>query len=175
MKASVRMVKASTRRQRAYDRRYRLKVDRAAQWVKAKLIEAIHENTYGPNYPVPFCAECAHLGSKTNPLCPDHIEGKQWHVRSANQVVRLLRYIAEFQAGVPLRVLCKKCNEKDGAQQRARGHRVQHHSKVPLPSAPKKTSIAELQRMPTGIDLGIEQTLALFDAVDDSLEALSGI
>lgn len=124
------------KKRRAQKAKYQLKIDRACQWVKEKLIQAIHDARTS-KFTVPHCEVCGALGSKTNPLCPDHIDGKKWHVRSANQMTRLLRYIAEFQAGVALRILCKKCNERDGAQQRGAGHRVVHHSKVPLPSAPR--------------------------------------
>lgn len=121
------------KKRRAQKAKYQRKIDRACQWVKEKLINAIHDD----ESTLPACALCGHFGSGFNPLCVDHVDGKKWHVRSANQMTRLLRYVSEFLAGVKLRILCKKCNEKDGAKQRARGHRVVHHSKVPLPSPPR--------------------------------------
>ncbi len=113
----------------------RKRLDRAAQWMKGKFIEEIHlgnldrlEHATGRLYneALPVCEICG----LENTLQPDHVNGKKWRVRSTNQVTRLLRYVAEWQAGEPFRVLCKKCNERDGAQQRKNGHRVKPNSEV---------------------------------------------
>ncbi len=101
----------------------RKRLDRAAQWMKWFFLQEVQKkNSGGP----PRCEWC----TSTVDLQPDHVNGKKWRVRSTNQVTRLLRYVAEWQAGEPFRVLCKKCNERDGAQQRKNGHRVKAHADV---------------------------------------------
>lgn len=43
-------------------------------------------------------------------LCIDHVEGRDWDVRAISSHARWARYWREFQAGVPLRLLCPSCS-----------------------------------------------------------------
>lgn len=56
---------------------------------------------------------CAWCGSDDHPEV-DHVDGRDWVPRELSATARLQRYFAEFRAGVRLRVLCKRCNSKDG-------------------------------------------------------------
>lgn len=115
------MTSVKLRRQKADSRR---RLDRAAQWVKQRLIEAI-----AGEGEMPRCNTCGDHGVES-PLTVDHVNGKAWRARSTDQATRVLRYIAEFQAGVALQVLCFKCNSVDGIAQAKRGHRVADHAEV---------------------------------------------
>lgn len=59
------------------------------------------------------CVECG--GTLLSVLEVDHPEGRAWSPRSLNSYYRALRYCDEHAAGVPLQVLCRRCNAVDGA------------------------------------------------------------
>lgn len=61
--------------------------------------------------------ECALCGS-TKRLEIDHPEGRNWSVTNFCGLTRVLRYWREYNEGVPLRCLCKKCNSRDGQARR---------------------------------------------------------
>jgi len=46
----------------------------------------------------------------------DHPQGRSWEPRHCSRLNRALRYCDEYAAGVPLRVLCRRCNAIDGAK-----------------------------------------------------------
>lgn len=62
------------------------------------------------------CAVCG--GTLLSVLEIDHAapEGAGWSRRGEGSFKRALRYCAEYRAGVPLRVLCRRCNAQDGAR-----------------------------------------------------------
>lgn len=58
------------------------------------------------------CARCE--GDETSPLTIDHLFGcRTWNLRALNPYRRVLKYIEEDTAGVPLRVLCLQCNSEE--------------------------------------------------------------
>lgn len=40
----------------------------------------------------------------------DHVDGRDWDVTKHGQWTRIRRYLREFEEGVRLRLLCRKCN-----------------------------------------------------------------
>src|SRR5262245_50356281 len=70
--------------------------------------------------PRPTCARCSQRPMDPNKLQIDHVNGKTWIANKLSQAGRVRRYWREYEAGVPLRVLCEECNEQDGFR-RARG------------------------------------------------------
>ena len=58
------------------------------------------------------CARCE--GDETYPLTIDHVGGgRTWDLHALNPYRRVLRYVEEHRAGVPLRVLCLQCNSEE--------------------------------------------------------------
>lgn len=55
---------------------------------------------------------CALCGTKprTKRLQIDHVDGRDWTPRNHNAWIRAARYWREFESGVRLRALCKRCN-----------------------------------------------------------------
>jgi hypothetical protein len=45
-------------------------------------------------------------------LCFDHVDGRDWKIRAVNQRTRVRRIRAEWERGVRIRLLCKRCNGK---------------------------------------------------------------
>ena len=72
------------------------------------------------------CEECG----ATERLEVDHKDGAGWSHRRMSSHQRVMRYVAEYRAGIPLRVLCRSCNAKDGA---LRGQRMWWHGEAPVP------------------------------------------
>jgi len=56
------------------------------------------------------CVNCGAKGTKRNPLEIDHINGRTYDVRKMDPSWRIAQYEKEEREGVPLQVLCKKCN-----------------------------------------------------------------
>lgn len=54
---------------------------------------------------------CANCGS-TEDLEIDHINGRDYKLEETSSDQRVTRYWREYNAGVPLRVLCADCNKK---------------------------------------------------------------
>jgi hypothetical protein len=67
-----------------------------------------------PEGRVPACALC---GARSR-LSVDHRDGRGWSAAALAWKARLENYLAEFRAGVRLRLLCLKCNGKDGHRRR---------------------------------------------------------
>jgi hypothetical protein len=63
---------------------------------------------------------CSTFGNRwKNPLEVDHVDGRGWAVHALSHRDRVARYWAEYRRGVRLRVLCRRCNGRDGqARQR---------------------------------------------------------
>lgn len=58
------------------------------------------------------CARCE--GDETHPLTIDHVGGNRtWDLHKLNPYRRVRRYVEEYLAGVPLRVLCLQCNSEE--------------------------------------------------------------
>jgi hypothetical protein len=57
---------------------------------------------------------CALCGMKPRKIALqiDHVDGRDWTPRQHNAWIRAARYWREFEAGVRLRALCRKCNGK---------------------------------------------------------------
>jgi hypothetical protein len=66
----------------------------------------------GPGYGI--CAKCRCYQSLDR-LEVDHIDGRDWNLRSVNAWRRVARYWREFLSGIRLRVLCRSCNA-DGSR-----------------------------------------------------------
>lgn len=64
---------------------------------------------------VPACALCG----RQSRLSVDHVDGRRWSVAALAWKARLENYIAEFKAGIRLRLLCIKCNGRDGGRRAA--------------------------------------------------------
>lgn len=63
------------------------------------------------------CAECnEQVGSSA--LEVDHVDGREWMIEDVSPSVRVATYWREFEAGVPMRALCKPCNGSDGGRRR---------------------------------------------------------
>ena len=62
------------------------------------------------------CVGCG--GTLLSVLEVDHAapEGAGWSRRGMGSYKRVLRYFEEYKAGIPLRVLCRRCNAQDGAR-----------------------------------------------------------
>lgn len=97
----VRPIRERNRRLEARRRRERV----AALW--AELLALLT-----PPGQVPHCA---HERCRTRKrLQVDHVDGRDWDPARLNQETRLKRYLAEYRAGVRLRLLCIKHNGLDG-------------------------------------------------------------
>jgi len=46
----------------------------------------------------------------------DHQQGRDWYGRALNFLDRIRRQWREYDAGVALRALCRRCNASDGAR-----------------------------------------------------------
>jgi hypothetical protein len=44
----------------------------------------------------------------------DHVDGIRWNRYALRYDARIGKYVAEYEAGVRLRVLCLPCNGRDG-------------------------------------------------------------
>jgi 5-methylcytosine-specific restriction endonuclease McrA len=56
------------------------------------------------------CANCGTKGSERNGLEVDHINGRSYDVRKMDASWRIAKYEQEERDGIPLQVLCKRCN-----------------------------------------------------------------
>lgn len=101
----------ASRLSKADKRRYRWRAFDRARLLYQLLIRLVG----GPN---PRCAWCGRDEHQTQ-LTLDHVEGKTWRANELRMDARVRRYRAEFLRGVPLRVLCRECNSKDGADRKA--------------------------------------------------------
>lgn len=68
----------------------------------------------------PKCALCP-ATEKNATLDIDHERGKRWKASALRYDARVDRYVKEYTKGVPLRLLCRKCNGRDGGERRAEG------------------------------------------------------
>lgn len=59
------------------------------------------------------CGECDRVLDHED-LEVDHADGRTWYGRALNFLDRIRRQWREFDTGVPLRALCKRCNVADG-------------------------------------------------------------
>lgn len=60
---------------------------------------------------------CKLCGRRRGPWHLDHPYGRSWRVRDHSRLDRMKKYLRDWEQG-NLRVLCKKCNETDGAHRR---------------------------------------------------------
>ena len=60
------------------------------------------------------CQGCG--GTLLSVLEIDHVDGRAWSLRGTDSLERALRYCQEYRDGVHLRVLCRRCNARDGAR-----------------------------------------------------------
>lgn len=68
----------------------------------------------------PRCKLCG-IGERHHQLDVDHERGKAWRAERVRYDARVDRYWREFREGVPLRVLCRRCNGRDGGERVAEG------------------------------------------------------
>ena len=61
------------------------------------------------------CAGCGVQVISPSELIVDHVDGKAWTANKLSSSQRIARYWREYRAGVPMRALCGKCSNTDGA------------------------------------------------------------
>lgn len=65
----------------------------------------------------------------------DHVDGITWNIRSVNQRTRIRRIRAEWEDGIPVRLLCRKHNGMHNPKQ---GKPLVADFLPPVPPPPKK-------------------------------------
>lgn len=68
----------------------------------------------------PRCKLCG-VTERHHQLDVDHEQGKRYRADRLRYDARVDRYWAEYREGAKLRVLCRRCNGRDGGERRAEG------------------------------------------------------
>lgn len=63
-------------------------------------------------------SRCAGCGARSDleDLEVDHVDGRTWYGRALNFLDRIRRQWREFDRGVRLRALCRRCNASEGTR-----------------------------------------------------------
>lgn len=114
------MVKQSIRQRSTKNNIYQRRYEEKWKRVKAELIGKLSDGR-----------GCALCGSFKN-LEIDHCDGRNYVLNKISSATRTKKYLEEYESGVPLRVLCRKCNALSGGGVRYGKNRSEHEPEAEL-------------------------------------------